>query len=79
MPKDFTQTSEAEAIKLLNEEVASLREQVEYFKDIYIKNKAYARHLEEELRRKNQCLADEGIVFAQCLLRYTLDSVCLNQ
>ena len=53
MQKDFTQTTDAEAIKLLNEEVASLREQVEYFKDIYIKNKAYARHLEEELRRKN--------------------------
>ena len=53
MQKDFTQTTEAEAIKLLNEEVASLREQVEYFKDIYIKNKAYARYLEGELRKNN--------------------------
>ena len=53
MQKDFTQNTDAEAINLLNEEVTSMREQVEYFKDIYIKNKAYARHLEEELRRKN--------------------------
>ena len=72
MQKDFTQTTDAEAIKLLNEEVHSLRNNLAEMKEHFIANKAYIRHLEEELRKKNQCLADDGILLAGCHLRYTL-------
>ena len=53
MQKDFTQTTDAEAIKLLNEEVHSLRNNLAEMKEHFIANKAYIRHLYEELRRKN--------------------------
>tara|TARA_R110002020_G_scaffold351245_1_gene564500 strand:+ start:714 stop:875 length:162 start_codon:yes stop_codon:yes gene_type:complete len=53
MQKDFTQTTDAEAIKLLNEEVHSLRNNLAEMKEHFIANKEYIRHLEEELRKKN--------------------------
>ena len=51
--RDFTQTTDAEAIKLLNEEVHSLRNNLAEMKEHFIANKEYIRHLEEELRKKN--------------------------
>ena len=72
MQKDFTQTTDAEAIELLNEEVHSLRNNLDEMKEHFIANKEYIRYLEEELRKKNQCLADDGILLAGCHLRYTL-------
>ena len=53
MQKDFTQTTDAEAIKLLNEEVHSLRNNLAEMKEHFIANKEYIRYLEEELRKKN--------------------------
>ena len=53
MQKDFTQTTDTEAIELLNEEVHSLRNNLDEMKEHFIANKEYIRYLEEELRKKN--------------------------
>ena len=49
--KDFTQTTNSEAIELLNKEILSLRNTIDEMKERFISNREYIKYLTNELRK----------------------------